>query len=57
MEIKNCPFCGSSVTIEEEQADAVRTFYSFNCDNCGMYCHQNECVSKEEAIDTWNKRV
>lgn len=56
-ELKPCPFCGGTVKIEEEWADAVSVFYSFNCDSCGMYCVQNECVPQNEAIEAWNRRV
>ena len=56
-ELKPCPFCGATVKIEEEWADAVSVFYSFNCDSCGMYCVQNECVPQNEAIEAWNRRA
>ncbi len=56
-ELKPCPFCGSAVKFEEEWADAVSVFYSFNCDSCGMYCFQNELVPQDIAIEAWTNRV
>lgn len=55
--LKHCPFCGESVRIEKEWADLRSAFYSFNCDNCGMICVQNNRMTKEEAIETWNRRT
>ena len=56
-EINTCPFCGAAVRLEEEYADALSVFYSFNCDSCGMYCFQNNIVPKDIAIEAWNRRV
>lgn len=45
------------MSIEKEWADSRSAFYSFNCDNCGMYCEQNKRMTKEEAIEVWNSRA
>ena len=52
-----CPFCGGEVHIEEDWVDAVSSFFTFICDDCGMYTTQNYCMPKEEAIQIWNRRV
>lgn len=56
-ELKPCPFCGESVSIEQGWTESWSVFYSFNCDNCGMHCEQNEHMTKEEAIEAWNRRA
>lgn len=56
-DLKPCPFCGGEVKLETGWADAVSVFYSFDCDNCGMYCSFNDCAPKEDAIEAWNRRV
>lgn len=52
-----CPFCGGEVHIEEDWVDAVSSFFTFICDDCGMYTTQNYCMPKEEAIKIWNRRA
>ena len=39
MEIKNCPFCGSSVTIVEEQADTVIKENDHAMDDIRYFCN------------------
>jgi Lar family restriction alleviation protein len=57
--LKECPFCGSTVKIDEED------FYMFCCDKCGAGVTfakvfedgtAGDC-SKEESITAWNRRA
>ena len=52
MELKPCPFCGcTEITADHD--------YSWGWDvHCiGCYATIEDCMTKEEAIAKWNKRV
>ena len=55
--LKPCPFCGGEIAIEEEWADSFSSFFTFQCDECGMYVTHQYCVSETEAIEAWNRRA
>lgn len=67
MELKCCPFCGSTVELKKEPIRGYGGCYSYSirCDNCGckLDYKKNDTVyrSDEEAIENvvpiWNKRV
>lgn len=57
-EIKNCPFCGGEVKLDEND------FYMFCCDKCGAgitFAKELEDgtatdCNKDESVDKWNTR-
>ena len=58
--IKRCPFCGNYARIIIRQGkDGWRDRYSVLCDyeNGGCGAESGWYHSREEAIDSWNKRV
>lgn len=64
MELKPCPFCGGQPVKQKwEMAVYERLhipdnhgyWYSIFCDNC--LSEGRECVTEEEAIKAWNRRV
>ena len=55
--LKPCPFCGGEVVIDVEWADAISEYYNFSCVNCCMVTYNDECVSKQEATEAWNRRT
>jgi len=67
MELKCCPFCGSTVELKKEPICGYGGCYSYSirCDNCGceLDYEKNDTVyrSDEEAINNvipvWNKRA
>lgn len=55
MELKNCPFCGSKVEIEEiKMSNGTRIIFCIECEEC--YVEMKD-VKEERLIRTWNKRV
>lgn len=64
MELKPCPFCGGQAIIQKWEMTPDERFhipdnhgywYSIFCDNC--LSEGSECVTEEEAIKAWNRRV
>lgn len=63
MELKPCPFCGCNAVISSEQRHS-RTkdkFYFAGCSNSNciakLLCMNRYYLTKEEAIEAWNRRV
>lgn len=56
-ELKPCPFCGSKVFLEEERIGLRGPYYTYQCYECGMFVEQQNLISKEEAIEAYNKRA
>ena len=57
IKLKNCPFCGSEVELEDIGEDSNDHYYMIACKNSS--CGSSTCfgeVSKDDFIRTWNKR-
>ena len=56
VELKPCPFCGSTATVWGING---YEFCSVECDNeeCGCVYGDNLQLSYEEVVEAWNKRV
>ena len=52
-ELKPCPFCGGKAEIS--YFDSSCQCYDVECNDCGACLMGFE--EREEAIETWNKRV
>lgn len=64
MELKPCPFCGGWGITQKWEMSLDERFhipnnhgywYSIFCNKC--FSEGSECITKEEAIKAWNKRV
>ena len=64
MELKPCPFCGGWAITQSWEMSLDERFhvpdnhgywYSIFCNKC--FSEGSECVTKEEAIKAWNRRV
>lgn len=64
MELKPCPFCSGLGIIQKWEMSLDERFhipnnhgywYSIFCNKC--FSEGSECITKEEAIKAWNKRV
>lgn len=56
-ELKPCPFCGfKGVIVEIKYHDFDVVYYHVECLDCGAETHNFRCVTKEEAIEVWNRR-
>lgn len=42
--------------MHEDVVDARRYSYTFQCNECMMYCEYQYCNDKEGAINVWNNR-
>ena len=49
-ELKSCPFCGGEAYFIGESP-------TIKCKNCRVYLLFNPIMSKQEAIEAWNRRV
>ena len=60
MNLKPCPFCGSSATVYTQQHSnfCIQESYIIECDNdeCGCTYGENMLLSLQEVIMLWNKR-
>ena len=57
IKLKNCPFCGSEVELEDIGEDSNDHYYMIVCKNSS--CSSSTCfgeVSKDDFIRAWNKR-
>lgn len=57
IKLKNCPFCGSEVELEDIGEDSNDHYYMIACKNSN--CGSSTCfgeVSKDDFIRTWNTR-
>lgn len=57
IKLKNCPFCGSEVEVEDIGEDSNDHYYMIACKN--STCGSSTCfgeVSKEDFISAWNTR-
>ena len=55
IKLKNCPFCGSEVELEDIGEDSNDHYYMIACKNSS--CGSSTCfgeVSKEDFISAWN---
>jgi Lar family restriction alleviation protein len=53
--LKPCPFCGGKATLTIDDEYQVLYFFHVMCETC---CAQSIGLqSKDEVIDSWNKRV
>lgn len=53
-ELKPCPFCGGEAKIATcDWGYSVKEYWVY----CSCGCKTNNCHSKEEAIEAWNRRV
>ena len=55
-DIKPCPFCGKSDTVEIE-CDSEHIYVFCNTYNDGCGASSGYCNTEEEALELWNKRV
>ena len=63
-EIKPCPFCGASASVEETRASGLKVdgvMFSVGCDSeteatCMGYQSLTAFNTRREAIEAWNKR-
>ena len=64
MKLKPCPFCGGCAVTQRWGMSLDERFhipnnhgywYSIFCNNC--FSEGSECITKEEAIKAWNRRV
>ena len=57
-ELKPCPFCGSNDVHLLNAACPEGDQWSVTCKDCNVWVdHMFDAMSKEEAIELWNKRV
>ena len=59
-ELKPCPFCGHKAKLRECLYDDyyIKRYYIVHCIKCnGSVGNSNSCLTEEEAIENWNKRV
>ena len=54
IELKPCPFCGSTQTETTRVYGDI--YFGISCTECGILCLVGS-ASKEEAIQAWNRRV
>ena len=57
IKLKNCPFCGSEVELEDIGEDSNDHYYMIACKNSS--CGSSTCfgeVSKDDFIRAWNTR-
>ena len=56
--LKPCPFCGSTdVHLVVERCETTITC-SITCKDCNVWVdHMFDAMSKEQAIELWNRRV
>lgn len=50
-ELKPCPFCGGEIIY----FDFMESFMTATCSECHIR-FEKCCVTKEEAIESWNER-
>lgn len=64
MELKPCPFCGGQPVKQKWEMSLDERFhipdnhgywYSIFCNKC--FSEGSECITEEEAIKAWNRRV
>lgn len=55
-EIKKCPFCGSSASIQDCSYSGSDPMWSIMCDNLMCFAYTEPFKTKQGAIETWNKR-
>lgn len=56
-QLKPCPFCGSEVSVYNNEFDYENLFW-IECEECeGMSVSTKSMDDLEEVIDTWNTRV
>ena len=59
-ELRKCPFCGGEAILKENEYDDyyIKRYYTVHCTECsGSVGNTNSCLTREEAIEAWNKRV
>lgn len=55
--LKPCPFCGST-DVHLIENDRGKSEVSITCKDCNVWVdHMFDAMSKEEAIELWNRRV
>jgi len=56
LNLKNCPFCGESVSINKYPHHYAASHYKFSvtCDICVVELQSDY---KEQAVEAWNSRV
>ena len=53
-ELKPCPFCGST----DVQLIEYRSEVTITCKDCNVWVdHMFDAMTKEQAIELWNRRV
>lgn len=55
-EIKKCPFCGLSASIQDCSYSGSDPMWSVLCDNPMCFAYTEPFKTKQGAIETWNKR-
>ena len=55
--LKPCPFCGST-DVHLIENDRGKSEVSITCKDCNVWVdHMFDAMSREEAIELWNRRV
>lgn len=55
--LKPCPFCGST-DVHLVENDRGKSEISITCKDCNVWAdHMFDALSKEQAIELWNRRV
>lgn len=54
-ELKSCPFCGSEASLHDGEDAPFK--YRIICKNSDCLCMTDAWITKEEAIETWNRRA
>lgn len=58
MELKPCPFCGGEGhIIKTDFGNGYQKYYHGVCLDCGMETKNYVHITKEEAIEAWNRRA
>lgn len=57
MRLKPCPFCGST-DVHLVENDRGKSEVSITCKDCNVWVdHMFDAMSRDEAIELWNRRV
>lgn len=60
IELEKCPLCGGKAELRENLYEDyyIKRYYTVHCTECSCSVgNTNVCLTKEEAIREWNRRV